>query len=292
MAAGTCAMTHWLGIEIFRFGFETCTADCVGAAASDLLLAVQAAAGALRVLRRGGSGEVARVAFGWTTVNALWSATGAAMWWQPGGAREWWFEPLWRGNAQAQAALVASAWLMTRAMLLAAGWCSAATHGRLGWLAVMHGVAFGGLAALRQTCTFEHYVLFGGANLSPPLMALFCVVVALVRRHRLRWPHPLCAMCAVALPFWVGNAGVLCGRRVGPTAWLADALRAGAGDVVSATLNWDELATFHVFGAAGNELLWRAFAWLAAQEAAAARSDPRAAAAPGWLDAALKRKSE
>ena len=52
------------------------------------------------------------------------------------------------------------------------------------------------------------------------------------------------------------------------------------------------MATFHVFGAAGNELLWRAFAWLAAQEAAAARSDPRAAAAPGcytgWLDAALK----
>lgn len=291
MLTGDCRSTQYIGIRILRLGFEACTAGCVAAAASDLLLALQSLLGACRIYPAVG-GELSRVALGWALINAAWSFSGTFMWLQPvGHARPWWFEPLWRGSAQAQALLVATAWLMARAMLRAAGEIAPSTHRWLGRLALMHGAFFGLVTLLPATCRFEQYVLFGGANLTPPLMTLFGVVVTLVRRHSLRWPHPLCLMCAVGLPFWIGNAGVLCGRQAGPTHWIRLALPRLLDGEDAEWLNWDEMATFHVFGCLGNELLWRAFAKLAAAErdAAAARGrDPTTGSPPaGWLEAAL-----
>ena len=46
MLTGDCRSTQYIGISILRLGFEACTAGCVAAAASVLLLALQSLLGA------------------------------------------------------------------------------------------------------------------------------------------------------------------------------------------------------------------------------------------------------
>ena len=84
MLTGDCRSTQYIGIRILRLGFEACTAGCVAAAASDLLLALQSLLGAWRIYPAAG-GELSRVALGWTLINAAWSFSGTFMWLQPAG---------------------------------------------------------------------------------------------------------------------------------------------------------------------------------------------------------------
>lgn len=117
--------------------------------------------------------------------------------------------------------------------------------------------------------------------------------------------HPLFVACLSALPYWVGNSGLIFGRHAGIALWIrnsgllelslipvakrAIALLSSAG-LVSGVVTmgvggasgalasevWEEMASFHLFGLLGNEMLWRGYEWLAVAElrviAAARRS--------------------
>jgi len=286
MATGTCAYTAYIALEVLGLGFETCTSDCVAASATDALLALHAGGISLRMIAAAGTrppGQMARTALAWTLVNCVWSVTGAAMWLQPSGARLGWFELLWRVNALVQAALVVVAWLMVRATLDAVGVLTTRMARVLGLIALSHGSAFALITMRSATCAFDEYVLFGGANLSPPLLSLFVILIMLVRRHQLPPSHPIFLGVAAALPFWVGNAGILCGRRSGPAAWLHR--------VVPAWWHWEEMATFHVCGLVGNDMLWRAFLWMATSEGTSIDGRGRGVCS-GWLARLLADRTE
>lgn len=274
-------------------GFETCSRDCRAAAVTDALLALHALFTVVRHKAKGlRGGSLGAVALAWPAVNVVWSGSGVLMWLQPGGARPSGFESVWRSNAQLQAALVTVIWLSVRALHEASGRLSARGLRALVVIAIGHGLAFSLITLLPHLCSFDDYVLFGGANLSPPLLALFVTLVTLMRRHALPWSHPLSIAVASAVPFWVGNAAIICGVSAGPAAWL----RA----VVPAAWVWEEMATFHTCGLVGNEMLWAAWGWLAEAEAAAvAQAVAQAGAAggvargvaPGWFENLLEQSS-
>ena len=169
MATGTCTHTTWIAREILGLGFRTCQKDCVGAAITDGMLALHAIY-AVRAIALAGRGPLARTAVQWPLINAAWSSTGVLMWYQPGGVHPFWWELLWRANALVQAGLVAIGWLMVLAMLDALDWLTPTRSRALKCIAAAHGAAFALITALPATCAFDDYVLFGGANLSPPLM--------------------------------------------------------------------------------------------------------------------------
>ena len=136
------------------------------------------------------------------------------------------------------------------------------------------------------SCRFEHYVLFGGANVTPPLMTLWCTITWLSARHRLlrAWaraplkPHPLVCGFICGFVMWAGNSAILVGRSGGLVYWAHSLFRRAGLDVAENTV--EEMAIFHVFGLAGNECLFRAFLWMAEHEG-------RWGAVDGWLDRAL-----
>lgn len=201
MLTGTCATTAAVA-DALGVGFRTCTADCVGASVTDAVLAAHAA---LALYRLGPEPQTRCALRGavkhWMLINCLWSATGALMWWQPGGQRHWWFEPLWRANALSQAALLWAAW-QTLGFLLDATQPFAPAHDTaytrtafhsdfrgLRRLGCVHALFFG--VSTLTACTFEEYVLFGGSNISPPLVALWALILWLYGQHSKRSPSPL-----------------------------------------------------------------------------------------------------
>ena len=293
MATGSCRNTAWIAKHVMGLGFETCSRDCRAAAVTDALLALHALFTVVRHKAKGlRGGSLGAVALAWPAVNVVWSGSGVLMWLQPGGARPSGFESVWRSNAQLQAALVAVIWLTVRALHEASGRLSARGLRALVVIAILHSLAFSLITLLPHLCSFDDYVLFGGANLSPPLLALFVTLVTLVRRHALPWSHPLSLAVASAVPFWVGNAAIICGVGAGPAAWL----RA----VVPAAWGWEEMATFHTCGLVGNEMLWAAWRWLAEAEAAAialavaqagAAGGAACGVAPGWFENLLEQSS-
>ena len=132
------------------------------------------------------------------------------------------------------------------------------------------------------SCRFEHYVLFGGANVTPPLMTLWCTITWLSARHGLlrAWaraplhPHPLVCGFICGFVMWAGNSAILVGRSGGLVYWAHSLFRRAGLDVAENTV--EEMAIFHVFGLAGNECLFRAFLWMAEHEG-------RWGAVDGWL---------
>jgi len=282
MALGTCAFTTWLGRDVLGLGFKVCNKDCFGASVTDALLTFHASASVVRIRKVSASnnGPLAIATMRWPLVNAAWSATGVVAWLQPDGSHPWWFEYVWRCNAQVQACLVVVSWLTVRAMLRALGWLTPRASQGLWCLAIAHGLVFALITSRPATCAFQDYVLFGGANLSPPLLSLFVLLISVAHKHKLPASHPLCQAIVAAVPFWVGNAGILLGRSAGPAAWL--------NCILPTWWQWEEMATFHVFGGIGNELLWRAFAWMAEAEATAMRQVHANVMPPdSWLERAL-----
>ena len=100
-------------------------------------------------------------------------------------------------------------------------------------------------------------------------------MVHLCMRYQLSAWHPLRLAVLASVPFWVGNVGILCGKRAGPAAWGASA--------TPDWLHWEEMATFHICGLLGNECLFRSYRWLAMEEAAASAGQGGRCAPAGWL---------
>ena len=282
-----CPMTftQWLGVDVWGVGFVACDRDCTGAAITDAFIAIHALLFALRVLRLGGAaGPLRRAAARCLLTNFLWSATGAPVWWQPGATRPAWFETGWRANAMIQCALVHAWYSLAFAMLDGA---RASPSGvRVGRAVALAQATVGAASVWLPSCRFEHYVLFGGANVTPPLMTLWCTITWLSARHGLlrAWaraplqPHPLVCGFICGFVMWAGNSAILVGRSGGLVYWAHSLFRRAGLDVAENTV--EEMAIFHVFGLAGNECLFRAFLWMAEHEG-------RWGAVDGWLDRAL-----
>ena len=111
------------------------------------------------------------------------------------------------------------------------------------------------------------------------------------RVHGSRLPHPVLLAAIAGAVFWVGNTGIILGRKQGLTLWIRQGVSTainwatggqavgGGSELVSETA-WEEMATFHLFGVLGNDWLWRGYEWVAlaeirAQGAAARRTDAR-----------------
>lgn len=122
------------------------------------------------------------------------------------------------------------------------------------------------------------------------------------RVHGSRLPHPVLLAAIAGAVFWVGNTGIILGRKQGLTLWIRQGVSAainwatggqavgGGSELVSETA-WEEMATFHLFGVLGNDWLWRGYEWVAlaeirAQGAAARRTDALCSAHPPAAHAA------
>lgn len=91
-------------------------------------------------------------------------------------------------------------------------------------------------------------------------------------------PHPLLVGALSGFFFWIGNTGIILGRHVGLARWLRDALGALAGGGQPLWEEaWEEMATFHLFGLIGNDMLWRSYEWVALSEVRAEAASARLA---------------
>ena len=75
--------------------------------------------------------------------------------------------------------------------------------------------------------------------------------------------------------FWIGNSAVLLGRDVGFACWIRQLLSHVSGSELPGEA-WDEMATFHLGGFMGNEMLFRCYEWIAAAQLARNVDAPRA----------------
>ena len=89
--------------------------------------------------------------------------------------------------------------------------------------------------------------------------------------------HPMLLGALSGLLIWIGNSAVLLGREVGPALWMRQLLSSLSGFEWPAEA-WEEMATFHLGGLLGNELLFRCYEWLAAATIARRLEGPRAPA--------------
>ena len=284
--------------ETVGLGFESCDKDCIGASVTDLVLCVHALWTACRVWRRVAAQReqlgvpsrpwsFASLATGAILSNAGWSLLGACYWLQPGGRRFLGFEACWRLSAQCQVVLFYFAYCLGLAFSRIGGINQSAVRHEtlLSRCGLAHALAFGLLCLSPHTCLQDEYVLWGGVNIMPPLLSQWAVVVRLVVRHGLhrsgwrvpgrRLPHPLLLAALSGGFYWLGNSAILFGRRVGLPLWL----RRAAGLPATAENAFEEMATFHLFGLMGNELLWRGYEWVAVQEVQADAVAAAAAAA-------------
>ena len=185
-----CAANTWVATEILGIGFVSCDRDCVGAAVTDLMLALHALASAVRLRRRlrerrrwlrvSGSAvspgathsSFATVASGLMLSNGIWSSLGALYWLQPGGRKIVGFELLWRLNAQCQASLLYFAYRVALTLVRISALCPAITrHERtLERVARVHAICFGAVCLIPSACAQPDYVLWGGLNIMPPLV--------------------------------------------------------------------------------------------------------------------------
>ena len=110
--------------------------------------------------------------------------------------------------------------------------------------------------------------------LACPQLSQWFVASSLAFRHGLhrrgtpgsRLPHPLCLGVVAGAFFWAGNSGIILGRNDGLARWLRDFISAILPGENLWEEAWEEMATFHLFGLLGNDLLWRSYEWIAAQE--------------------------
>jgi hypothetical protein len=289
----TCAATHALGIDGMGLGFVACSSDCYAASITDAVLAVHCAVWALRVWRRAGASGPMRLAVLSTLVcNSLWCVFGALVWLQLGGSRDHPFDFLFRLFGVSQACLVFSWWCVLSEGLRGIAGVPARVPTLVKLLALMHA----GFFCLRNLdCRIEDYVLCGGAHVTPPLGSLWLLFVMLCRRHSLwsRWradgslfhpPHNVLLGAMCGLVFWVGNSAILVGANSGLTYWSHYAVQALwrrvgllAPGAVLPRGAFEEMACFHFYGMLGNEMLFRAFAWLAVTEAQAVSRAPQQA---------------
>lgn len=283
-----------LATETIGLGFESCDKDCIGASVTDLALCVHATWTACRIWRRVSAQRrrqgihsrpwsFASLAVGAILSNASWSLLGACYWLQPGGLRFPGFEACWRLSAQCQVALFYFAYCLGLAFCRIGGISPTAVRHEtlLSRCGMAHALAFGLLCLSPHTCLQHEYVLWGGVNIMPPLLSQWAVVMRLVVRHGLhrsgwsvperRLPHPLLLAALSGFFYWLGNSAIIFGRHMGLPLWLRNAT---IGNSMPAT-TFEEMATFHLFGLVGNELLWRGYEWVAVEEvmADAARND-------------------
>lgn len=222
------AVQHF-GIAYVGLGFKSCSHDCVGAAVTDLLLAVHAGYTACRLLCRARRAQraapvkastelsFASIAVGQILSNCGWSTLGAVYWLQPGGRRFWGFETAWRLSAQFQVTLFIFAYALgQRFNRMGAVSPFVSRHETLlSSLGVAHAVLFGLVCLSPTTCHQHEYVLWGGANIMLPLLSQWYAAscVAFGRGlHRNGWrvpgrymPHPLLLAVISGGFFWLGN---------------------------------------------------------------------------------------
>ena len=307
-ASLVCSRFTYIARDIVGLGFESCSSDCFGAFSTDCLLAVHAAYAAWRLVRRlrqqtrcteaiaasalepltgptgHGATESSRpwrfrdIALSLIISNSVWSFLGASYWLQPNAVRARLgvgFELLWRTHAQCQVALIYFAYLTMFTLVRIGNLSPLVTrHERLlSRLAAVHVIAFGLVCAHPSACDQKEYVLWGGINIMPPLLSQWLAFASLVRRHRLHKAgpslHPLYGAVLSGIWFWIGNSQIFVGRECGLALWmrsLAGHLAGRASPFPSEY--WEEMAIFHLFGLVGNDLLFRAYEWIALQEAA------------------------
>jgi len=277
----TCASTHSLGVDDFGLGFVACASDCYAASITDALLALHCAFWARRVWRTSsGSGAMRIAVLGTLISNSAWSAFGALVWLQPGGNRDAPFDTLFRLNGLSQACLVFSWWCVISEALRGMATVPPIVPRLIKPLAAAHACCF----ALRNLeCQIEDYVLCGGAHVTPPLGSLWLLFVLLCRRHSLlsAWlasparssPHPLLMGALCGFIFWFGNSAILFGAKTGLTYWSHYSVQAlcrltgilPAGGLLHQGA-FEEMACFHFYGMLGNDMLFRAYTWLAQTE--------------------------
>jgi len=296
---------HSLGIEFVGLGFQSCDSDCVGAAVTDAALAVHAMHTALRIARHVKQERAAcstlcetrterrtwpfaTIAIGQILSNCGWSVLGACYWLQPSGYKYPGFEFVWRLSAQCQVSLFYFAYCIGLAFNRIGG-CSAfvAKHELLlSRIGLAHALAFGIVCLSPQWCLQHEYVLWGGLNILFPLLSQWLVIVFVALRHGMhrtgwtvegsRLPHPLLLAAISGSVFWVGNTGIILGRHAGLARWIRHAI--GALVPITESEAWEEMATFHIFGLLGNDLLWRGYEWVAVTEVRIEAAARRAAA--------------
>ena len=302
----SCAALHAVGVGDLRLGFVACSSDCYGASLTDLLLALHCLRWTISTLslsaplsfppslprqalwqddpepqaRAVSSMRLAVLAT--LTCNSLWSIFGALIWLQPAGDRTPPFDMIFRLNGLTQACLIASWWCVLSEILRGLASVPNIVSDLIKCFAVVHASCF----ALRNLeCAIEDYVLCGGANVTPPLGALWLIFVLLCRRHSLlsRWladlspsnpPHPLLIGMLCGFVYWIGNSAILIGTEAGLALWSHTILQAVCRlvglippDGMLHRGAFEEMACFHLFGMLGNEMLFRAFWWLAKAEA-------------------------
>ncbi|KAL1521149.1 hypothetical protein AB1Y20_022703 [Prymnesium parvum] len=296
-----CAWNNWLATDVLGIAFRSCDADCTGAAATDALLALHALWASSRAWRLASASTAgfSRHAAWVTSCNCVWSAVGTLFWLQPAGERPAWFERAWRLNAICQAAVIFFHWNVTLDLL------AAVSSRELPWLrrfSIVHSLLFAAVVALGE-CRFEHYVLFGGSNITFPmapawiLLCYLCYSFKLFRRSDGRGDarkaaalHPICCGALAGFVFWVGNAGILLGRDAGPAAGIRCLLSSLVGRELPPRA-WEEMATFHVFGLAGNALLFHCYEEISTIQV---RLDQKQAkhASTAWLTVHLSQERE
>jgi hypothetical protein len=177
-------MTHFA-----RVNFQSCERDCVGAAATDAVIALHCGYTALRLVRRLRAARAMHppqpsrssyhqpwtfgtVALGAILSNGLWSCLGAFYWLQPGGNHGPLFQFLWRASAQCQVSLFYFAYLAGLAFVRVAGLSPFVTRHELllSRLGLFHSIAFGLVTLSPTACKQHEYVLWGGVNIMLPLV--------------------------------------------------------------------------------------------------------------------------